>query len=127
MRLAMGNSPGPNPLARPAAASSARTTATWSANAAVGDDPAPKKASQSPTPRRTAASADPPNHSRGYGFWNGLGSIEMPDSWANSPLNVTDGAVHSSFISAMPSVNRAMYRSWVSPNAANGRPGPPEP
>src|SRR6185437_5128132 len=123
----MGNSPGPNPLTRPAAASSARTTDTCDANASVGDDPAPKNASQSPTPRRTAASADPPNHNRGYGFWNGFGSIETPDSWANSPLKVTDGEVHSSFISASPSVNRARYRSLESPNAANGRPGPPDP
>src|SRR3984885_15977630 len=50
-----------------------------------------------------------------------------PESWKNSPSNVTDGDVHSCFISARPSVNRATYRSLDMPNAANGRRGPPEP
>ncbi len=112
---------------RPEAASASRTTATCEANAAVVDDPAPKNPSHSRTPRRTAASAAPPNHSRGYGFWNGFGSICAPESWKNSPSNVTDGDVHSSFISASPSVNRATYRSPENPNAANGRRGPPDP
>lgn len=126
-RLATGNSPGPKPSARPAAASASRTTDTCAANAAVGDDPAPKNPSHSRTPRRTADSADPPNHSLGPGFWNGLGSIDASLSWKNSPSKVTDGSVHSAFISARPSVNRARYRSGLSPNAANGRCGPPDP
>jgi hypothetical protein len=50
---------------RPASASADRTTATCPANASVVDDPAPKNPSHSRTPRRTAVSADPPNHSRG--------------------------------------------------------------
>jgi len=40
---------------------------------------------------------------------------------------VTLGSVHSAFISAIPSVNRATYRCGSTPKAANGRPGPPVP
>jgi hypothetical protein len=42
-------------------------------------------------------------------------------------LNVTDGSVHTAFITASPSVNRATYRSPDMPNAAKGRRGPPDP
>src|ERR1035441_8945409 len=60
-RLAMGKSS----AGRPASASASRTIWTCSANAAVGADPAPKKASPSRTARRSAGSLDPPNHSGG--------------------------------------------------------------
>jgi len=50
-----------------------------------------------------------------------------PESWRNSPSKVTEGDVHSCFITVRPSVNRVMYRSADMPNAANGRRGPPEP
>ena len=59
------------------------------------------------TARRSAGSLAAPNHSGGYGFWNGLGSIGASSSCQNSPSKVTLGSVHSAFISSMPSVNRA--------------------
>jgi hypothetical protein len=53
----------------------------------------------------------------------------MAASWScqNSPSKVTRGCVHSAFISAIPSVNRATYRPGSTPKAANGRPWPPVP
>jgi hypothetical protein len=100
----MGKSAGDSP----ACAASSRTAATCSANAAVGEDPAPKKPSPSRTARRSAAGAEPPTQSGGCGFWNGLGSIAASSSCQNSPSKVTLGCVHSAFITARPSVNRAM-------------------
>jgi hypothetical protein len=50
-----------------------------------------------------------------------------PESWKNSPSKVTDGDVHSCFISARPSVNLATYLVPDMPNAPKGRRGPPEP
>ncbi len=48
-------------------------------------------------------------------------------SCQNSPSKVTRGSVHSAFITAMPSVNRATYRCGSTPKAANGRTVPPLP
>ena len=93
----------------------------------MAEDPAPKNPSHSRTPRRTAAGADPPNQSRGYGFCSGLGSIAVSSSCQNSPSKVTDGSVQSAFISSTPSVKRGSHRSGDRPNAANGRRGPPDP
>ena len=112
---------------RPACASAARTTMTCSANLAVEVDPAPKNPSPRRTARRSAGSLAAPNQSGGYGFWNGLGSIAASWSCQNSPSKVTPGCVHSAFISAIPSVNRATYRPGSTPKAAKGRPGPPVP
>ena len=91
------------------------------------EEPAPKKPSPIRTARRSAGSLAPPNHSRGYGFWNGLGSIGAFSSCQNSPWKVTRGSVHSAFIRLTPSVNRATYRAGSTPKAANGRPRPPVP
>ena len=112
---------------RPASASASRTTLTCSANRAVGEDPAPKKPSPSRTARLSAGSLAPPNHSGGYGFCSGLGSIGASSSCQYFPSKVTLGSVHSAFISATPSVNRETYRPGSTPKAANGRPGPPVP
>ena len=79
------------------------------------------------TARRSAGSLAAPNHSGGYGFWNGFGSIGAFSSCQNWPPKVTLGSVHSAFISSMPSANRAAYRAGSTPKAANGRPGPPVP
>ena len=93
----------------------------------MGVEPAPKKPWPSRTARRSATGPFAPNHSGGYGFWNGLGSIGASRNCQNSPSKVTRGSVHSAFISAMPSVNRATYRSPSTPKAANGRILPPVP
>src|SRR5215468_7535063 len=122
-RLAIGKSA----AGRPAAASASRTIATCAAKAAVVDDPAPKNPSPSRTARRSAVSPDAPNHSGGYGFCTGFGSIGAFLTCQNSPSRVTEGCVHSAFIRASPSVNRATYREPSTPNAPNGRPGPPVP
>ena len=100
---------------RPAAASASRTIWTCSANLTVGVEPAPKKPWPSRTARRSATGPFAPNHSGGCGFWNGLGSIGASRNCQNSPSKVTRGCVHSAFISAIPSVNRATYRSGVHP------------
>ncbi|HSZ42162.1 MAG TPA: hypothetical protein VK817_19570 [Trebonia sp.] len=112
---------------RPAAASASRTVRTCAANASVVDDPAPKKPSPSRTARRSAVSLAPPNHSGGYGRCSGFGSMAASLSCQNSPSKVTLGWVHSAFISATPSVNRATYREPSTPNPAKGRDGPPVP
>ena len=100
---------------------------TCPANVAVGVEPAPKNPSPSRTARRSAAGPLAPIQTGGCGFWAGLGSIAAPCSCQNSPSKVTRGSVHSAFISSRPSVNRATYRCGSTPNAANGRPGPPVP
>ncbi len=73
----------------------------------MGEDPAPKKPLPSTVARRSAVRPAPPNQSGGKGFWNGLGSIAAFSSCQNSPSKVTRESVHSIFISAIPSVNRA--------------------
>ena len=80
------------------------------ANFPVNVDPAPKKPSPSRMARRSAAGPAPPNQIGGCGCWAGLGSIAASLSCQNSPSKVTRGSVHSAFISARPSVNRATYR-----------------
>jgi hypothetical protein len=81
----------------------------------VVEEPAPKKPSPIRTARRSAGSLAPPNHSRGYGFWNGLGSIGAFSSCQKSPWKVTRGSVHSAFIRLTPSVNRDTYRAGSTP------------
>ena len=76
-------------------------------NFAVGVDPAPKKPLPSRTARRSAVGPFPPNQIGGWGFWTGLGSITASLSCQNSPSKLTRESVHSVFISARPSVNRA--------------------
>jgi hypothetical protein len=102
-RLAIGKSD----AGRPASASAERATATCDANAAVVADPAPKNPSPIRTARRTPVWEAAPIHSGGCGFWNGGGVRATSLSCQNSPSKVTLSDVHSAFISATPSLNRA--------------------
>ena len=56
-----------------------------------------------------------------------MGSIGAFSSCQNSPWKVVRGSVHKAFIRLTPSVNRDTYRAGSTPNAPNGRPGPPVP
>src|SRR5256885_4552339 len=77
---------------RPASASASRTIWTWSANLAVGAEPAPKKPSPSRTARRSADGALAPNQIGGEGVWDGVGAPAPPLPFPNTPPQGKRGA-----------------------------------
>ena len=75
--------------------------------------------------RRIPAGALPPNHTGGYGFCTGLGSIVAPCSFQKRPSKSICASVQQLFINASASLKRATGLSGSTPNAANGRSRPP--
>src|SRR2546430_14896471 len=73
---------------RPDSLSASRTIWTWSANFAVGVEPAPKKPLPSRTARRRAVGADPPTQTGGEGVWEGLGA---PGAVGRGPEHPPEG------------------------------------